>query len=110
MRYLQFKTIEQGKIHKLKVETDSGAEILKTYVQLGKNKFEPVEDSFAGRFQTKGAFTIRMEQGNEISFFPDGTVTRNNILIFSKNEPVATIEVQNRIGTLKAELNAHPVN
>ncbi len=101
VRYLQFKTIEEGTVHKLSVEPEEGT--LRTYAQGAEKKFFQVKDSLSKRFEVKSTYKVEIENGQEIYFFPDGTVTRNEIRVFSGDDKIASLAVSNRLGTLKVE-------
>lgn len=102
VRYLQFKAIEEGKIHKLSVEPEDGT--LRTYTQTKEMKFAPVHDSLSKRFEVKSAYELDIQDGKEIYFFPDGTITRNEIHVLSDDHKIASLSVRNRLGALKVEL------
>lgn len=99
MKYLQFKTIEEGKVYKLKIEEDG----LAAFQQNEKHEFSRVQDSFSKYFGKKGNLTYSMKDGREIYFFPDGTVTQSAISVLENEQPIATLSVTNRIGNIKVE-------
>ena len=104
LRYLQFKAIEEGRVHKLKI--DSEASSLVSYVQGEKyNDYEELVTPFARRFKKIDHFLVHLNEGSEIYFFPDGLLTTNELSITAENERGATIEIKNRLGAFQVTVN-----
>lgn len=101
VRYLQFKSIEEGRVQKLSAGEERGT--LQTFAQSEDKKFIPIKDSLSNRFQNQGRYRMEIENGSEIYFFPDGTVTRSEIRIFKGDHKIARLAVSNRLGSLKVE-------
>ncbi len=104
VRYLQFKAIEEGKILKLNIERREGT--VQVYAQDTQKKFVPIHDSLSKRFESEDRYKAEIENGQEIFFFPDGTVTRAQIRVFDRDRKIASLAVKNRLGGLKVEFNA----
>jgi prepilin-type N-terminal cleavage/methylation domain-containing protein len=100
IRYLQFKAIEEGKTYQLKV---SGSEAgIESYVQdPWDGTFKRVSHPFLARFEEQGQFRVKFQDGNDMYFFPNGVVTKNHLNVSDGDEKVATIEIQNRIGSMQ---------
>lgn len=104
LRYLQFKAVEEGAIHKLTVNVDSGAiEIF--MADRNATDFKEVITPFSGRFKRKDYFSVRLQDGKEVYFFPDGRVTPNKFVVTGDNEKTATVEIKNRIGAFQVTLH-----
>ncbi len=104
LRFIQFKAIEEGKIHKLIAEEPDGT--LSVLAEDGTaGEFQPVESLFAKRFGNEKNFSVRFAQGKEIYFLPDGVVTRNKLMISDEQGERAAIEIKNRIGAFKVTIN-----
>jgi prepilin-type N-terminal cleavage/methylation domain-containing protein len=97
LRFVQFKAIEEGKTYKLVFESDSGK--LRSFVRSPKStRFEEVSIPMIGRLQEPGHFNFELEQGSELYFFPDGSVTPNQLMILEENQEKASIGIKNRLG------------
>ena len=97
LRYVQFKAIEEGRTHKLTFDSVSGE--FKSFVEQPKPAgFQEILIPFANRFKNHGPFLFRLEQGNALYFFPDGSVTPNQLIISEENQEKASIGIKNRLG------------
>ncbi|OGX06774.1 MAG: hypothetical protein A3G87_04315 [Omnitrophica bacterium RIFCSPLOWO2_12_FULL_50_11] len=97
LRYLQFDAIESGAAHKLVLNPESGR--LETFVRNeNSTQFEPFRSPYSQRFQEAKVFSIDFSRGDEIYFFPDGAVTRNQLFVSRNGTRQATVEIKNRIG------------
>ena len=104
IRYVQFKAIEDGSIHQLKLDSESG--LLETFAQEKKDiDFQKVTTPFSKRFQKQDQYTIRFRKGKEIYFYPDGNVTPNQLLLLENEQEKASVEIKNRIGAFKVTVN-----
>lgn len=104
LRFIQFKAIEEAKIHKLIIQEPGGT--LTVLAESGAaREFQPVDNLFAKRFEREKHFSVRFHQGGEIYFFPDGVVSRNQLVISDETGERAAIEVKNRIGAFKVTIN-----
>ncbi|MBI4357924.1 MAG: hypothetical protein HY584_01370 [Candidatus Omnitrophica bacterium] len=100
LRYVQFKTIEEGTIHKLEIESDSGG--IRGFSQDEKpSKFREIRTPFFNRFRNPKPFSIGLDQGDEVYFFPDGRISSNMFLIKSDSQEQASIAVKNRLGVFE---------
>src|SRR3989338_1473387 len=62
LRYIQFKTIEEGSVHKLEVDSEEGR--LTSSAQAEESVlFEEISTPFSSRFGNKLPFTIELEKG-----------------------------------------------
>jgi len=100
VRFLQFKAIEEGRVHKLKVDQDN--HMLVSLVQGDRAKdFYEIKTPFSKRFSNLDRFVVHLNKGNDIYFFPDGSITKNKFIVMHKRRKEATIEIKNRIGALQ---------
>ena len=98
LRYIQFKSIEEGAIHKLVLDPDSGE--LKSFIKLtvAPDNFKETSIPFVNRFQKRARFVLQLKNGNEVYFFPDGGVTPNQFLVMEGMKERASIDIKDRLG------------
>lgn len=104
LRYIQFKSIEEGEISKLALDPESSE--LKSYIKLSdQDYFKEIETPFLNQFQRHSRFHFQFKNQDEIYFFPDGSVTPNQFLIMEGIDEKASIHVKNRLGTFEVVRN-----
>ena len=102
LRYVQFKSIEEGVVHKLALDSDQ----LRVFVKENEtNDFKEVSIPFLNQFEKQAQFTLEFREGNEIYFFPDGSVTPNQFMIMDGVDKKASIEIKNRLGAFQVIQN-----
>ena len=100
LRYLQFKAIEEGAVHKLILDPETGS--LTSFVQDSDGKkFRKISTSFSRRFEKSGIFSTLLDPTSGIYFFPDGNVTKSKLWVMSGSEKKAAVEIKNRIGAFQ---------
>jgi len=114
LRFLQFKAIEDGNVLKIffneetkevesmKLEKESQREDGR---KNKKKEFVPMKTPFSQKANGNKDFGIRLKSGDEIYFFPDGSVTKNTVIISDQVDERATIEIKNRLGLFKVNFN-----
>lgn len=103
VRYLQYKSVETGKIGMLRPASGEGG--LETYEQNSRREFKKISEAAARRFEAEKKFLFRWDQPGEIYFYPDGSVTRGRLSVFAGQDPVAVLVLQNRLGVQKVEMH-----
>lgn len=103
LRYLQFKSIEEGKTHRLTADEQGR---LLSFIQGKRPKdYDEITTPFSKRFSRADSFSIRFRRGNEIYFFPDGVLTPNELFVEVDHEPAASIQIKNRLGAFQIKFN-----
>ena len=98
LRYLQFRAIEEGLVHKLESTDDDKG--LVAYEQGEKwDKFSEIQTPFSKRLSQFHEFSVDFQNGDVIYFFPDGSMTKNKLWIVRGTEREETLEIKNRIGS-----------
>jgi len=100
LRYLQFKSIEEGLIHKIRL--DELKQSLKVLVESEEpGEFEEIKTPYSNQWKKTDRYRIRFQKGKEIYFFPDGSMTRNQLMMMEGSHERAAIDIQNRIGSFQ---------
>lgn len=100
LRFVQFKSIEEGSIHKLVFSAEDGT--VSAFVQEKPGgDFLPLKDLFSKQISWEKRYETRLAQGKELYFFPDGVIDRNKLSIMDQDKEIAVIEIKNRIGTFR---------
>lgn len=98
LRYVQFKAIEDGLVYKLVLDEDKKS--IESLVET-EREFKSVNTPFSKKFSKSGNLSVQFKKGNEIYFFPDGTITKNTVTILDQMNELASVEIQNRVGSFK---------
>ncbi len=100
LRYTQFQAIEDGKVHKL--EIDRKGKIANLIQNKGAADFEEAPATYAKRLLKNNDFKLEFDKGDEIYFFPDGSVTPNQLSIKKDGREAGFVKIKNRLGAFEA--------
>ncbi|MBI4388010.1 MAG: hypothetical protein HY582_03090 [Candidatus Omnitrophica bacterium] len=100
LRFVQMKAIEDGRIYEISVSENKKKFQMKRETDDGK-ELEPFRSSWLNGIQVGRAFTLELNRGNQLLFFPDGSTSRNSLALVKEAGERATIELKNRIGRVE---------
>jgi len=100
IRYLQVKAIAQGVIYQLSISEDQKSFVLKR-LKAGERQFEEVRLALVRRIRAGKLFTLQLQRNGQLLFYPDGSTSKNKLKILRGMESRSTIELTNRIGSIK---------
>ena len=101
-RFLQVKSIEEGKVYELSFSEDGKSIRVKRKV-LGKEDLEVVRSSWIGSIQAGHALKFQFERSGNLQFYPDGLTSKNPLLVVKENGERVTLLMKNRIGTVEVK-------
>lgn len=100
LRFLQMKALQDGRIYQLVVQENKKQLIVKRQTEDGRG-FEAVKSSLARSFKVGNALSIEGERGGEFLFFPDGSTSKNRLVIRDDANHRVLFRLKNRIGTVE---------
>lgn len=99
LRYLQIKSIEEGAVYELSLAENSRAITVKRQSDAGD--FIPVKSSWLKGVEVGETLTLEFERDRRLLFFPDGSCSKNRLVIREVSGERRILEMKNRIGTVE---------
>lgn len=100
LRYLQLKAIEDGRIYELTInETGRGLSVGKA--DPSGRHFESVQSGLLRSVRLGQSLGLILERPNGLLFFPDGSTSKNRLILSKTSGERSAIEIKNRIGTVQ---------
>lgn len=99
LRYLQVKAVEEEKVYELSIQ-EGGRNIAVKKQEKDGEDFTPVRSSWLKAMEVGRSLTLELERGGKLLFFPDGSSSRNRLVIRDESGERRLLELKNRIGTV----------
>lgn len=100
-RFLQMKSIQDARVYKLVIGENKQKLMVMRQLD-GSLKFEPVKSNLVRSFRVGNALSLEGERGSEFLFYPDGSSSRNRLIINNESEHQRLFfRLKNRIGTIE---------
>jgi prepilin-type N-terminal cleavage/methylation domain-containing protein len=100
LRYLQFKAIEDAATHRMSVDDDRQGVVTEREGEVG-GQFMEVRHPFSRHLGTGHDFELEMSKGRYVYFYPNGSITPNQLELKRDGMRIALVTVQNRIGVVE---------
>jgi len=100
LRFLQMKALQDGRVYQLLVHENKRQLILKRQIQ-DRSEFETVKSSMIRSFKISEPLLIEGERGKEFLFYPDGSTSKNRLIIRDDANLRILFRLKNRIGTVE---------
>ena len=100
LRFFQIRSIEEGRIYEISVSQDKRSLQVKRESDDSK-ELAPSHFSWLSGIQVGRVFTLELRRGNQLLFFPDGSTSRNQLVLAKESGERATLELKNRVGTVE---------
>ena len=100
LRFLQMRAIEEGRIYELSVSQNGKGIVVKRRSKDGKN-FEPLRVSWVRGLQLGRSLNLQMEHDPALFFYPDGSVSKNRLVLVKTTGERTLVGLKNRIGSVE---------
>ena len=102
LRFLQMKAIEDNRVYEFSLNPEKKM-VVKRKV-LGKDdEFELFRSSFLQGIHIGNSMTLELKRGDKLLFFPDGSTSKNQLLLAKDSGERAVLELRNRIGSVEVK-------
>ncbi len=99
LRFLQMKSVEEGRIYELSISENQKKILVKRQKKNSKD-FEPVRSAWLQAVEIGKSLTFQLERDKNLLFYPDGSASKNRLLLTKKTGERTILELKNRIGTV----------
>lgn len=91
------KALQDGRIYQLAVSENKKQFIIKRQKEQGAG-FETIKSSLLRSFRVGESLNLESERGGEILFYPDGSSSKNRLVLKSDSNQRVMLRLKNRIG------------
>lgn len=99
LRFLQMKSIEDGRIYELSIRPDKKGVLVKRQIK-GERELKPFKVSWIQALKVGQALRLAIEPDQNLYFYPDGSTSKNSLSIAKESGEKVILTLKNRIGSV----------
>lgn len=100
LRFMQMKALQDGLVYQLAVHENKRQFILKRQAGDGRG-FEAVRSGLIRSFRVGDSLSLDGERGREFLFYPDGSTSKNRLILRDDSNRRILLQLKNRIGSVE---------
>ena len=100
LRFLQMKSIEEGRVYELSVSENTKQIVVKRKAK-DERDFKPVRSSWIQAIRVGKSLSLELDRAANILFYPDGSTSKGRLILTNETGERSIFALKNRIGTVE---------